>query len=365
MTLPRWLIVVMTVFGLFGCSGSGSYHEEETGYKGQALVDPWLAAGRFLSSYGHEVSKPSSWHPPTPEETVWFVPAKVIGNETFARQMEGWMNRGGHLVCLVDYTDPGNDWWLGSRVQMEPAFEKMLSWHGFSVAQDGSATAPSDPLRFRGRKYDTEAKSDWQVSVRNAKSGVFASTVVGNGRLTVITDARIFRNRWIDGKQHAELLKALVDASSTRGTIVFVRGATLSLWALLWERAWALMVGMILVLAVWLWKNLPRFGPVEAADAPSPLRGYDHHLEALGDFQWRLDKGAAMLAPIREAVIERSQRMLIRTGRQDADIFAVLAERAGISRERAQRALVETAPADAAVFTRTVADLQAILRNLD
>jgi len=364
----RRILTLMTVCVLSACT-PGTYHDEETGYKGQALVDPWLAAERFLSGYGHEVSLISSWHQPAPDETVWFVPSRVIGNETFARQMEGWMNRGGHLVCLVEYADAGNDWHLSRRdVQMEPAFEKLLSWHGFSLEEVRSSTTPTtppEPLRFRGRKYETSANSEWELSVRNAKSGVFASTVVGNGRLTVLNDARIFRNRWIDEKQHADLLKALVDASSTRGTVVFVRGAALSLWTLLWQRAWALLVCAAVLLVVWLWKNLPRFGPVESAEAPSPLRGYDHHLEALGDFQWRLDKGTTMLGPIREVIIERSQRMLVRSGRQDADIFAVLGERAGISRERAHRALAEAAPADPSTFTRTVADLQAMLRNLD
>ncbi|MGC4017405.1 MAG: hypothetical protein QM755_23265 [Luteolibacter sp.] len=360
----RHAIGLFTVCLLAGCSPT-TYHEVEIGYKGPALADPWLAAERFLGNYGHPVSLISTWHQPTAEETVWFVPANVIGNETFARQMEGWMQRGGHLVCLVEYAESGNDWWLSSHVRLEPAFEKMLSWHGITLEENPSTASSPDPIRFRGRKYDTDASSVWALSVRNAHSGLFSSTTVGKGRLTVLNDARIFRNRWIDQKQHAELLKALVDSSTTHGSIVFVRGATLSLWALLWQRAWAILVGVLLVIAVWLWKNLPRFGPLEAPEAPSPLRGYDHHLEALGDFQWRLDKGAAMLAPIREEIIERAQRLVIRIGRQDSDIFAVLAERAGIPRERAHRALVEAAPADASTFTRSVGDLQAILRNLD
>ncbi|WP_338287394.1 DUF4350 domain-containing protein [Luteolibacter sp. LG18] len=370
--LRNLILLLAMAVALTTCTPA-KYHEEERGYKGAAEIDPWLGAERFLGSYGHEVSLITSWHPPEPDEAVWFVPAHVIANETFARQLDNWMRNGGHLVCLVDYSTAASDWDLYSNAHIDPAFEKLLGWHGFSIESDSSWIPPSPKspvkppvsVQFRGKKYETGADSGWNVSVLNATSGEFATAVVGQGRMTVVCDARLFRNRWIDEKQHAELLKALTDAAPARGSIVFVRAATLSLWKLLWDRAWAVVLGGAIVLAFWLWKNLPRFGPLEAAEAPSPMRGYDHHLEALGDFQWRLDKAATMLGPIREEIIEKAHRLLVRIGRQDADIFQVLAERAGISRERAHRSLAEPAPADAAVFTRTVADLQAIRRALD
>jgi hypothetical protein len=123
------------------------------------------------------------------------------------------------------------------------------------------------------------------------------------------------------------------------------------------------LLGLAAVLVIWLWRSLARFGPMEAAAASSPLRGYDHHLEALGDFQWRLDKGTALLAPLREQIIENGQHLAVKSGRRDADFFAFLAERAGLPRERVARALSETSPADAAVLTRTAADLQTLIHT--
>ena len=115
---------------------------------------------------------------------------------------------------------------------------------------------------------------------------------------------------------------------------------------------------------LWLWKNLSRFGPLEAADAPPTLRGYEHHLEALGDFQWRLDRAASLLAPLREQIVELGQRISVRAGRRDEDFFQFLADRAGLPRERVFRALAEAAPADSAILTRTTADLQQLLQVL-
>jgi hypothetical protein len=87
-------------------------------------------------------------------------------------------------------------------------------------------------------------------------------------------------------------------------------------------------------------------------------------LEALGDFQWRLDRAAALLVPLRAQVVERGQRLAVRSGRRDDDFFQFLADRAGLPRERVFRALAEAAPPDSGVLTRTAADLQRLLNIL-
>jgi len=372
-----WLGTLLAAALLLGGCHDVKYKEEETGYKGIARVDPWLAAERFLTRYDHKVETLSSWRAPRGNEAVWIVPAELISNDTFAHQVDQWVNRtGGHLVCLVEHTSSQNDWNNGGRsyTPLEPAFKRFIENDGFTLVEHfhpdtskpGASPEVPSKAHFNRRDYEYEPDPDshWNVSVNGGKEGIIASRHLGNGYLTVVADGRLFRNRWIDARQHAALLKAIVDLSGNLGSIVIVRGATVSLWSLLVERAWAALVGLAVVLVFWLWKNAGRFGPLEAAEPPSPLRGYDHHLEALGDFQWRLDKGAAMLGPLREEILERSHRLMARLGRLDDDIFAVLGERAGIPRERAFRALAEPTPSDVSIFTRTVADLQAILKTL-
>src|SRR5690606_18314015 len=105
------------------------------------------------------------------------------------------------------------------------------------------------------------------------------------GRVSVVTDARMFRNRGIDRNDHAAFLLALVHADDREGVVKFFRGSGMSLMQMLRKHLWPFLTGLGVMLLFWLWKSLARFGPLEAAAAPSPLRGYDHHLEALGDFQ--------------------------------------------------------------------------------
>ncbi len=359
----RWFLLGLAALSLTACEFEEV--EREVGYKGKARVNPWLAAERFVERMGLEVEPVIGWSAPEIEESVWMMPASVLSNESFTRRMEEWVREGGHLILLVDHADgQPNDW---SEHAMPPVLEgalfAMLERAGIELKASGRAAAKR--VRFEGRRYEVAAESRATVAVSGRKPGVFASVKTGYGRLTVVTDGRIFRNRWIGEKDHAALLGALLDVTEYQGPVGIMRGDGLSLWSLLAEHLWPVLLGLGVWLALWLWKNLTRFGPLEAEAAPSELRGYDHHLEALGDFQWRVDKGASLLVPLREQIVELGQHLSVRSGRRDDDFFQFLAERAELPRERVHRALAEPAPADSAILTRTTADLQTLLKVLN
>jgi hypothetical protein len=356
---------ILSIF-LVGCD----YTEEEieVGYKGKARLNPWLAAEKFCGQYEGAVHSLALWKAPGPDDSVWFIPASILSNESFTRQMEEWVSGGGHLVLLVENANAEmSDWrdWAKDEKPKEPLF-KMLERSGIQLKTNdfGSKPAATKKVDFDGESYEVDAKSDASVSLSGSEPGVFVSTESGEGRITVLTDARIFRNRWIDAHQHADLLDALIQSAAYEGDIAFMRGSGLSLWKLISNHLWPVLLGLAVLLCLWLWKNFTRFGPLEAASDSSILRGYDHHLEALGDFQWRLDRAVALLTPLREQIVERGQRISLRAGRRDDDFFQFLADRADLPRERVQRALTEPAPADSSILTRTTADLQRLLQVL-
>jgi hypothetical protein len=128
---------------------------------------------------------------------------------------------------------------------------------------------------------------------------------------------------------------------------------------------WPVLLGLAVWLPLWLWKNFTRFGPIESA-APAPVsRGYEPHLQALGDFHWRFDRGQSLLAPLREQVRELGHRACHQAGQPGRDFLQDLADRAKLPRERVARALDDTAPADSAWLTRIAADLQHLLQSLN
>jgi hypothetical protein len=342
--------------------------EREIGFKGKARVNPWLAAERFCAKTDNEVRSVLTWTAPDSDDAVWFLPASILSNESFNRQMEQWVLDGGHLVLLVDHADAETNDWSNQSVapKLESALLEMLERAGIELRDEAASTGDvkAEKIRFARETFLVDAESDSSVALRGKKPGVFASANRGEGRVTVITDARIFRNRWIGDKDHAALLDKLIEVTEFEGVVVFMRGSGLSLWGLLRSHLWPVLIGLGLLIVLWLWKNFTRFGPIEAEAGPATLRGYEHHLEALGDFQWRLDRAAGLLAPLRAQIVERGQRISIRSGRRDDDFFQFLADRAGIPRERVFRALAEAAPADSAILTRTTADLQRLLQAL-
>jgi hypothetical protein len=359
-----WILLIT----VFSTACNYTEVERETGYKGKARINPWLAAERFVAQYDYEVRSLASWIPPGLEDLVWFVPAGLLNNQGYIRQVGQWVEDGGHLVILVEHADTGtNDWSRGAgEPSLEPALLAMLARAGIELKAGGFSKIEVNASRiaFDGTNFRVDARSTSRVAVRDGEPGVFASVGSGEGRLTVITDGRIFRNRWIGDHEHAALLAALVGSSEYEGAVAFLRGSGLSLWGLLGRHLWPVLVALGLLVFFWLWKSLTRFGPIEAAEGASMLRGYEHHLEALGDFQWRLDRAAALLAPLRAQIVERGQRLCVRAGRRDEDFLQFLADRADLPRERVFRALAENAPPDSATLTRTAADLQKLLQVL-
>jgi hypothetical protein len=367
MKLPSRLILGLLVVAVCGCGSE--FVEVETGYKGRARVNPWLAAERFAWRYGFEVESLAAWRAPEVGDAVWFVPASILNNESFIRRVEQWAGAGGHLVVLLEHAAAESNEWQNFEpdLPLANALGAMLQRFGIELRKDPSDTSEEPgvaQVRFENEEFKVAARSNGAVALEGGEPGAFASVRVGEGRVSVLTDARPLRNRWIVDQDHPRFLLALLDASEREGSVVFVRGCGLSFWGMLRRHLWPVLCGLAVLVALWLWKNLTRFGPLEAAVLPSVIRGYDHHLEALGNFHWRLDRAAALLAPLREQILERAQKIGLRSGRLDDELMQLFVARSGLPQERVSRALAAPVTADAVRATRTVADLQALLKAL-
>jgi len=353
---------------------SCSYTEttREVGYKGRARVNPYLAAERFLEDFGYTVRNDPGW--PDLDDPLGMVvlPASILSADGYIEALEGWVDWGGHAVITLENGEGYiNDWSTGggfgawSSEEEPDAFDAWMERLGYTVEYGEEVDSSTPPktgefVRLGGRRYEVWMDSEARLKSKGGKGRMVISRNLGDGRLTIVSDARPFRNKYIGDYDHAELLKALMALSEYGTEVVFVRNASLSFWSLLWSRAWPALIALILLVAAWLWKNLPRFGPLDAHEDSRALRAYDHHLEALGDFHWRLDRGQGLLRPLREGLLERTQALALASGRRDADMFGLMAERSGISRERAERAMTFERARDSASFTRLVADLQSI-----
>lgn len=362
----KYFLMIFAVLALNACQYKDVIRE--IGYKGKARTNPWLAAERFAALSDGEVRSLPSWVAPEYEDAVWFIPAAILSNISMTRQMEDWVEDGGHLVVLIENAASETNDWPGRRSEFmpQPALIQMLERAGivFDAREGASKPVESEKILLEEIIYKVDAASQVSVAAKGEEAGVFASVLVGDGRISVLTDGRLFRNRWIGNEEHAELLEALIVVTEYEGRIAFMRGSSQSLWGLLGEYLGPVLISLAVLLGLWLWKNFLRFGPLESDAEMRPHRGYDHHLEAIGNFQWRLDRAEGMLAPLRAAIFEKGQHMAQRMGRRSDDFYDFLAERSELPRERVQRALTENSHKDAGGLTRTTADLQRLLQFL-
>jgi hypothetical protein len=360
------ILLLLLCLLLAGCGGSYTTRTEETGYKGKAKLDAYLAATRFLERMGYTVVNKPGW-PELDEVSVMLVPASVLATDAYVREVKEWVAGGGHLVCLLENAESYHDDWrrggsfrfLGNE-EVPTSLETWLKEVGLTFSSEGGKVE-AKRLQVDEDSYEVFVESSIGVQKGNRARRAMAQADVGDGIVTVMTDARPFRNRYIGDNDHAELLLALVEMSPYEGSVAIIRDGGLSLWTMLWRHGWPALVGLLVLTVIWLWKNMPRFGPMRREEEPTHQRDYDHHLEALGDFQWRLDKGQALLRPLRDSVLERAMRL---GGQHHGDVFEWMAQRAGITRERAERAMTHERPPDPTSFTRVVADLQQLHLSL-
>jgi hypothetical protein len=339
--------------------------EREIGYKGQARLNPWLAAERFAESSGFEVVSSGMWQEPEWRDSVWFVPGILVGNQVFAGKLTDWMDDGGHLVLLLENAESEtNDWGFAPTTPpvIEPPLRKLIEDAGIVMTEDHTSSLIK--ADYGGRGYIVDANPRVRVKTGTNEPGVVASVEYGDGRLTVVADARMFRNRWISEDQHAELFAAILKDADNQWRAGFMRGSGLSFWKLLGSQLWPILIALGAWLVFWLWRCFGRFGPLEADDEPNNLRGYDHHLEALGGFLWEIDHAAALLEPLRARITEHGHHHCARAGRPESEFLDFLADRAGIPRDHVARAMAATAPKDAASLTLITADLQKIIHTL-
>lgn len=364
----RWCFTLLSLLFFVSCS----YEEttKETGYKGKARINPYLAAERFLVEFEFGVENKPGWPDLESDISTVLIPASSLSARGYIDDLDEWSLNGGHVVILMTNGEAYlNDWrtkLTGSFDAEEDLAEPFVDWlDELGVELDYSPGKKEKPLsvdklKFQGEEFEVFMEAQVCPKDRKGKARMIHSIKRQEGRVTFVADARPFRNRWIGDYDHADLFLALNDASPYHGTTSFVRNVSLSFFGLLWSRAWPAVTALIVLVVFWLWKNLPRVGPLDSIESTTEGRAYEHHLEALGDFHWRLDRAEGLLRPLREVIIERAQRLALTTGNREADLFGLISERAGITRERAERAMTFERSKDGGTFTQLVADLQTI-----
>lgn len=132
-------------------------------------------------------------------------------------------------------------------------------------------------------------KPDWRAG--DASYGdQFLHYSVGSGHVTVADGMmQLVSNHNIGEHDHAELLWTLIQTyqpDPSRPVTLMSKLAVPSLWDWLAESAWTAVIAGLVLLALWIWRILPRFGPA-MPEPDTSRRELREHLTALGRYVWR------------------------------------------------------------------------------
>ena len=285
------------------------------GLSGKARSDPHLAFKRLLAASGlrFEESAPTL----TPDAAIAALPrggVLVLQSRrdslmTPARieALLRWVSAGGHLIVAaepVSRADP-------LLAQLGITRELMRA----PVAKGGKPGALTRrialPLPGAARPLEIEMATPIVLKEAGGLAEWSADDAFGTrmlsqkrqaGRITVAADLGWITYRGTGGNpdparqpshigklDHAEAIVALarLDArASTAGVRLLGGGSSLSLWVWLQENAWAALASLAMLLLLWLWRVVPRFGPLAAPEPGTELR-LSSHLEASGRFYRR------------------------------------------------------------------------------
>ncbi|NWK53988.1 hypothetical protein HW115_00065 [Verrucomicrobiaceae bacterium N1E253] len=391
---------------LVGC-GKTEKKRRTLGYKGEAGVNPFLAAQRFLRNDGWEVDSQHGVGYLTEEISTLFIPPSSIHTEGRAKRLMQWVSEGGHLVIMLDAGELSGDdfvknpssWsWLDMETS-HPGLDYLSSELEVELVEweHQRTDASIDPESLDLDEWEVMEEKD-RVLLGSEKSEImlegapmaichwseqgvqyselmeaefgsgeesgdekhrYLSETYLHGRVTWMTDARPIRNRYIAYADHAQFLHELC-ALSRPGMIVFASGGGDGLFDLIWRYYPLAVVTFLLAVVFWLWLHLPRFGPVQGLPEGG-MREYLSLMRGMGRFFWKYKRDDVMLSAMRSAV---SRNLSMQPGASQEGIFEQLAEKSGISEEEVIEAMTRENVHEPGVMVRITRNLQKMMQHL-
>jgi hypothetical protein len=323
-----------------------------TGFQGEAKRNPWYAAEQLIARMDGRVHAAKSVPAlkALPAEGVLFLPRRLGAiNRDEQLKLLQWVEAGGHLIVEAEaprQPDPILDA-LGMN-------RKMVDTRRAARFAEAMFPGATTALKVEISQWRTLEAKDAAFALKGRDATWLVHAKRGAGRVTALTDLNFAGNMQIRHFDHAEFLWQLTQLSPRPGAVAFFHSPVkLSLAAWLLEHAWAVLAAAALLLAAWLARIVPRFGPVAPDPEPARRRLLDH-LRASGRFQWAAGGGRELAEAARDAALRRVMRALPDFAALDADARAArLVAQFGLTPEGARRVL-QAAPA-----AGTAADLLA------
>ena len=332
--------------------------QEYVGLSGKAQQDPYLALRLLLTQNGLRLEEPAV--DARPAQKFDALPANgtlllgdrrhVLMTPERVKAITAWVEGGGHLIVEAEY--PGRpDPLLGELGLARKAVTRGANAQKGAAdkpepeADNSTSTEPVPPLPKRkpARNAEiTEVAFAGDTRVMNVEFNAYqhldqptisgywvvtdragvrmVSGARGKGRITAMSnfDFLTYRGSFdikelsaqpthIGKYDHAEMFLKLVRLNPhyQSAALRLVWGDDdVSLWDWLVEHALLALASLAVLILLWLWRVVPRFGPL-APEAPPAEQKLLSHLEASGRFYWKHMEPPEIYAKLRAAFVQR------------------------------------------------------------
>jgi hypothetical protein len=356
-SLPVKLVLGALLLGLvaWGLYSSIEFYQEteESGWSVDALRNPYLAAQRFMSASGIEVTDVDSLvklDQLTTLGTLFFSDANQVQTPRQLQQVMDWLDVGGNVIYTADSVAHGDDLLLGE-------FAVEVEWREFEDEEENEDKPLSETLREYNRQIeDGKTREDIADSLNDDEDSIttvqFSDDIgvlevafnndkiltqpyiadpesdishqpfswshseygvhmmqfeVGSGLLTIISDPGVWTSYQIDQYDHAYLLWLL---SSGEGNFAILRSVLRdSIWVLMARNASELLIAVGLMLLIWIWRMGYRFGRLLPRDL-THSRALGEYFSSISHYLWHRRHGEYLVAPLRQRVLRRASLVL-------------------------------------------------------
>jgi hypothetical protein len=348
----------------------------------EARRNPYLALERLFGQLGRPLTRLAS------PRSLDALPAGgvLILDENRRRNVDperagrllDWVQGGGYLIVAAE--DAGDDPLL-AKLGVSRFKASSLQCNADETTTPATETdtprqaapielqLPGSDTSYRFNRHGNGLTSalpepEWRAGLTGQRNAVLHFTW-GQGRITVLDGLQFLNNRQLGNLDHAELIWALLQQYQPQGELRLAsRMEVPTLWQWLIESAWMLLISAALLIALWLWRIIPRFGGTLATPV-AERRDLVQHLAAIGRSVWREGGIAHWLAVVRQGV---HQRLALRhpylTRQEASEQRIALAKIAGCKTKDIQSALTSgqaPAPDD---FTLAMQTLQRLDQRL-
>lgn len=361
-SMPAAVLVAFIAAGVVWLLLNFEYVTEPryVGLQGEARRNPLLAAMRLYERMGvpvREARRAAALDGLEAGATLILLQHRGALTQRHVDRLLSWVSAGGHLIIEPEDYRVGDRILDALKIRRRPLNVRPPRGPSEFSLPHSPATLHVD---FGPRQHFIDTEKRAVLTVDEHWSVLLQQFELGRGLVTVVNGLRFMKNQRIGRYDHAEFAWQLLQFNP-RTPVVVVAGRLEAPSLVTWlrESAWYAALTGVLLLMLWLWRVVPRFGPLRADPEAARPRLLDH-IRASGMFHWSRGNAAQLLAAAREACLRGIARnhpdLAGLRPEAQARRFAELTTLSAADIELALRYM----PGDPEQFTTAVQTLQAI-----